>query len=115
MNAWRTGGRVEVGLKIGDVISKKASSSQDYPHPLPPSHSPSPSHPPPLVSHRYHHHPLQIFLKKWEDDKIEDADLYALDTLFFEGVLLSPIEKQTRFRELHNQAVAAGLQQFKAK
>ncbi len=58
---------------------------------------------------------VERLMKKWDNDKIEDADLYTLDTLIFEGISLSPTEKQTRFRELHNQAVAAGLQQFKAK
>lgn len=58
---------------------------------------------------------VQYISKLWEDDKIEDIDPFALDTMIFEGLSLAPPETQKRFGEIHNQAVALGLQQFKAK
>lgn len=58
---------------------------------------------------------VQRLREKEQDDKLEDDDLYALNRLIFEGIALSPQEKQTRYIELHNRVVLAGLERFQAK
>lgn len=58
---------------------------------------------------------VQSIMTLWDEDKIQDSDLYRLATYIFEGIALSPPDKQKRFIELHNQAVSTGLQQFQAK